>query len=235
MTCPEMKIVEIPAIASDFSRFTLLEKFPKKVLNDQFEYAWKMRELTPGQHFSAFLTTWDLLASTAEITTGNQNITDWYGVIRADKSWAERFNHVMENPKSLMRMYTKRFAESWPIFDPAELEHKGLLKVEFPSREEVISSYRSKDIRNFSPECWLRHMDEGSTPLPDWEHTLSAWYQIRINFFKDPHWQNTENSERIVSNTFLSLIYFFKESKLYFENPSLKPDIFDRTQVLSSL
>ena len=56
MTCPEMKIVEIPANAREFSRFTLLEKFPKKILNDQFEYAWKTRELAPGQHFSAFFT-----------------------------------------------------------------------------------------------------------------------------------------------------------------------------------
>ena len=30
MTCPEMKIGENPANSSDFSRFTLLEKFPKK-------------------------------------------------------------------------------------------------------------------------------------------------------------------------------------------------------------
>jgi hypothetical protein len=235
MTCPEMKYGEIPANACDFSRFIALEKFPKKILNDQFEYAWKMRELTPGQHFSAFLTTWDLLASTAEITTGLQNISGWYRVIRADKTWADKYNHVMENPKSLTRMYTKRFAESWPIFDAAELEQKGLLQSEYASREEVISTCRSKVVENYSPECWLRHQDEGTMPLPDWEHTLSAWFQIRWNFFEDPHWQNSENSERIVSNAFLSLIYFFKESKLYFENPSLKPDIFDRTQVLSSL
>ena len=162
MTCPEMKIVENPANSSDFSCFTLLEKFPKKILNDQFEYAWKMRELPPGQHYSAFLQAWDLLASTAEITTGIQNISDWYGVIRADKTWADKFNHVMENPKSLMRMYTKRFAESWPIFDAAELEQKGLLQADYASREEVISTYRSKVIESFSPECWLRHVDEGT-------------------------------------------------------------------------
>ena len=235
MTCPEIKIAKIPANACDFSRFTELDKFPKKILNDQFEYAWKLRELTPGQHYSAFLQAWDLLASTAEITTGLQNISDWYGVIRADKTWADKFNIVMENPKSLMRMYTKRFAESWPIFDAAELEQKGVLQSEYASREEAISTYRSKVVESYAPECWLRHLAEGTLPLPDWEHSLSAWFQIRWNFFKDPHWQNSENSERIVSNAFMSLIYFFKESKLYFENPSLQPDIFDRTQVLSSL
>jgi|WetSurMetagenome_2_1015567.scaffolds.fasta_scaffold20950_5 hypothetical protein len=235
MICPEMKIREIPANTSNFSRFTSLNKFPKKILNDQFEFAWKMRELAPSQHFSAFLEVWELLARTAEITTGFQKSSDWYGVIRVDITWAKKFSGVMENPKSLMRMYIKRFAEAWPIFDVTELEQRGLLKVEGASREAVISTYRSKGNESHSPECWLRHLDEASTPLPDWEHALSAWNQIRLNFFKDPHWLNTENSERIVSNAFLSLIYFFKESKLYFENPSLKPDIFDRTQVLSSL
>lgn len=235
MTCPEIKLSSNKPTAVDFTRFDKLTKLPKKMLNDLFESTWKQRELAPEQHHRSFLEAWSLLSYTAEITTGLRNDEEWYPVIRANATWAFRFNNVMENPKSLMRMYTKRFADSWPIFDVAELTGKGILQHQTTSREETIAGYRNNHAENYLPECWCLHLDEASRPLPDWEHTLSAWFAVRRNLFKDPEWQNTENDPRIISNAFLSLIYFFKESKLYFENPSLKPDIFDRTQVLSSL
>jgi hypothetical protein len=235
MACPEMNLPKNTIQNVDLTRFEKLPKQPKKLLNDLFESAWKERELPPEQHHKPFLEAWSLLSYTAEITSGLRSDEEWFPVIRMDATWADRFSRVMDNPKSLMRMYTKRFAESWPIFDVAELMEKGVLHPQKTSREEAIAIYRSNDAGNFLPECWCRHMDEGSCPLPDWEHTLSAWFVVRRNLFKDPLWQNLENDPRIVSNAFLSLIYFFKESKLYFENPSLKPDIFDRTQVLSSL
>ena len=235
MTCPEISLSNSTKSGAKLSRFEKLPKQPKTMLNDLFETAWKKRELPPEQHFKPFLESWSLLAYTAEITCGLGSDEEWFPIIRADSTWADRFNTVMDNPKSLMRMYTKRFVESWPIFDVAELMEKGILLHQETSRDEAIAGYRSKDARNYLPECWCRHLDEGSRPLPDWEHTLAAWFAVRWNLFKDPQWQNSENDSRIISNTFLSLIYFFKESKLYFENPSLKPDIFDRTQVLSSL
>jgi hypothetical protein len=235
MTCPEMILSKKSPGSVNISRFDQLSKQPKTMLNDLFEAAWKERELPPEQHHKPFLEAWSLLSYTAEITSGLRSDMDWYPAIRTDATWADRFNRVMDNPKSLMRMYTKRFAESWPVFDVAELMEKEVLPPQTASREEAIAIYRSKDAGNFLPECWCRHLSEGSRPLPDWEHTLSAWFAVRRNLFLDLEWRNSENDPRIVSNAFLSLIYFFKESKLYFENPSLKPDIFDRTQVLSSL
>ncbi len=235
MACLEIKNPGHPDASVDFSRFTSLGKQPKKILNDQFEYAWKLRELPPEQHFSSFLLAWNLLASTAEITTGENNTDAWYVLIRSDPAWAGKFNTVMENPKSLLRMYANRFAGLWPIFDTEDLIANGLLIPDPSTRAETIAYYYQHDAKKYLPECWMRHLKEAKTPLPDWEHTLSAWFEVRWNLFKDPQWVNTENNTRIVSNAFLSLIYFFKESKLYFEHPSLKPDIFDRTQVLSSL
>jgi len=132
-------------------------------------------------------------------------------------------------------MYTRRFAESWPIYDTGHLVETGQLQNQTGLRSQTIDTYRKAGAATYLPECWLRHLDEGDNPLPDWQHTLSGWYAIRKNLFKGAKWQNSENDPRIITNAFLSLIYFFKESKLYFESPSLKPDIFDRTQVLSSL
>ncbi len=186
MTCPEMNLRKLTPGSVDFSRFEKLQKQPKTMLNDLFESAWKERELPPEQHHKPFLEAWSLLSYTAEITSGLRSDLEWFPVIRADVTWADRFNHVMENPKSLMRMYTKRFAESWPIFDVAELMEKGILHPQAATREEAIAVYRSKNAGNYLPECWCRHMDEGSRPLPDWEHTLSAWFAVRWNLFKDP-------------------------------------------------
>jgi hypothetical protein len=235
MTCLEMNLTQLTPGSVDFSRFEKLPKHPKTMLNDLFESAWKERELPPEQHSKPFLNAWSLLSYTAEVTTGLGSDKEWFPIIRADTAWSDRFNNVMDNPKSLMRMYTKRFAELWPIFDVSVLMGKGILQHQSATRDEAIVLYRSKDAGKYLPECWCRHMDEGSRPLPDWEHTLGSWFAVRRNLFKDPLWQNSENDPRIVSNAFLSLIYFFKEGRLYFENPSLKPDIFDRTQVLSSL
>lgn len=235
MPCPEMKNDKNLTCCVNFPLFSNLEKRPKKILNDQFEFAWKLRELPPEGHFGAFLHAWNLLAITAEITTGNSNQEVWYGLIRSDSTWAGKFNIVMENPKSLLRMYSNRFAGIWPIFDVDELIKKKLLISDPSTRAETINYYHQNNVKNYLPECWMRHLNEESKLLPDWDHTLSAWFAVHWNLFRDPQWVNTENNTRIVSNAFLSLIYFFKESKLYFESPSLKPDIFDRTQVLSSL
>lgn len=234
MPCPELIFCQTQ-ITSDFSHFVRLAKAPKRMLNDLFETAWKQRELTPDRHAPAFLLACTVLASTAEVTTRVVNPDEWSPAICMDADWAARFNNVMDNPKSLMRMYVKRFAASWPIFTVAELKSADSLLPETLTREDAITAYRSIASVHSHPDCWLRHLDDGSNILPDWQHTLSAWMAVRRNLFVDSNWHNTENTSRIVSNAFLSLIYFFKESKLFFETPSMKPDIFDRTQVLSSL
>lgn len=235
MSCPEMMKSSKNTAKVDISRFDKLPRQPKTILNDLFESVWPKRELPYEEHAEPFLEAWSLLGYTAEVTTGLRDDERWFPAIREDAGWADRFNHVMDNPKSLMRMYTKRFAESWPIFDVAGLLEKGIIQREPSTRKEIIHSYQNSQAGNFLPECWLRHLDQDDLPLPDWQHTLSAWFAVRWNLFKDPQWQNSENDPRIISNAFMSLIYFFKESKLYFENPSKKREIFERTQFLGSL
>lgn len=235
MKCPEMSDPVEGVFKVNLSLFENLPRSIKTPLNDLFEEAWKQRELPPDKHIHPFMTAWNLLSYTAEITTGTRNDEEWYPAIRSDTAWERKFNQVIENPKSLLRMYSKRFAETWPIFDTASLLEKDCLQLESEPRSRTMETYRRIGITTFLPECWLRHLDEGSQPLPDWQHTLSGWFAIRKNLFRGPQWKNSENDTRIITSGFLSLIYFFKESKLYFESPSLKPDIFDRTQVLSSL
>jgi len=219
---------------SDLTRVERTDKAAKKMLNDHFENTWKQRELSPEMHGIAFLQAWTLLAVTAELTTQVFDPQDWFPAIQADENWASRFNNVMDEPKSLMRMYTKRFSAFWPIYNVARLDQNGILLRKDTSREEALLKYKDTGV-SFYPECWYRHLNEGATPIPDWQHTLAGWMAVRRNLFADPGWKNSENHYRIISNAFLSMIYFFKESKMYFENPSLKPDIFERTQVLSSL
>lgn len=219
---------------ADFGRFARLEKKARLMLNDQFEYAWKQRELAPEKHAAAFLTAWEVLCATAEVTTGRFNPADWVPAIGQDPAWAQKFNDLIDNPKSLTRMYVKRFAQLWPIYDVQAGMLQGILQVEAPTRADAQAVYFRAGIP-CAPTCWQTHSQETPLPAPDWQHTLPAWEAVRHNLFQDPAWHNTENDTRIISNAFLSLIYFFKESHLYFENPSLSPDIFDRTQVLSSL
>ena len=121
MICSEMAIPEKKGVVVELSRFEMLPRTIKAVLNDLFEETWKQRELPPEQHLRPFMAAWNLLAYTAEITTGSRNDEEWHPAIRADSAWEQKFNHVMENPKSLMRMYTRRFAESWPIYDTGPL------------------------------------------------------------------------------------------------------------------
>jgi len=219
---------------ADLARFARLEKKARLMLNDQFEYAWKQRELAPEKHAAAFLTAWEVLCATAEVTCGLTCPADWVPLIGQDPAWAASFNDLMDNPKSLTRMYAKRFALLWPIYDVPAALSAGILQIQPDRRENAQSAYAAAGIPG-TPACWHEHRAESPDLLPDWQHTLTAWQAVRRNLFQDPAWHNSENDYPIVSNAFLSLIYFFKESRLYFENPSLKPDIFDRTQVLSSL
>jgi len=205
------------------------------MLNDWFESVWKIRESEPERHYYAFLHAWEILSIMAEILTGSHDSDRWYTTLLEDGYLKGIFNGVMENKKSLMRMYVKRFAQLFPIFEITELDKQGIEKPQSIVRAEVIKYYEDKGLHNYAPGCWKVHSSD-SEFLPDWEHTLSAWYMVRKNLLKSPHgWSHTELSVRIVSSAFLALIYFFKEGKLFFENPSLRPDIFERTQVLSSL
>lgn len=232
MTCKEL---ELPTSNQALlTRFTSLPGAPRRLLNNDFEAAWKEREQSPETHTSGFYHAWNILAVTAEITTGSMDVTLWLPAIMDDPAWQEKFSGVMQNPKSLMRMYTKRFAQTWPIYSVADVQQAGLLRESAASREDATASYQAPGVEQ-APACWISRHRGDTAFLPDWQHTLSAWYMVRRNLFNSPRWADSENDTRIVSNAFLSLIYFFKESRLYFETPSMKPDIFDRTQIFSDL
>lgn len=235
MSCDELQTLPRPVpLSVNYNRFMGLAKDNKKVLNDWFELAWKMREAPPEEHYQAFLLTWELLGFVAEIITGSRDMDAWYPVLVNDTMVSGIFGGVVENKKSLLRMYTKRFALSWPIF-PVHVVNQYSIGKEFsPIRSDRVVEYISQGMAGFAPPCWQNHWTDPEF-VPDWAHTLSAWYLVRKNLLDAEGYTHSETDVRIVSNAFLSLIYFFKEGKLFFENPSLKPDIFDRTQVLSSL
>ncbi len=222
------------SIEIDYGRFVRLPKDQKLVLNDWFEQAWKLRESPPEHHFHAWMLSWDLLGYVAEIITGSSSPASWFPILLNEPKLGAIFNGVMENKKSLLRMYAKRFALSWPIFDSEEIIHLSGGRTFSAIRAEKAQEYIKLGARNFAPPCWQDHLQDAEF-IPDWKHTMSSWYAVRNNLFRPGGWQQSETDIRIVSNAFLSLIYFFKEGKIFFENPSLSPDIFDRTQVLSSL
>jgi|GEM_PF-6444371 len=233
MNCSELPFTPTE-VKVELGQLLRLEKKARLMLNERFEQAWKLREQAPEKHTPAFMTAWEVLSASAEVTSGLFNPNDWVPAIGQDAAWAEKFNDLMENPKSLTRMYGKRFAQLWPIFDVRAARQQGVLQAEAPTRAEAQLVYSRAGVPGV-PACWQAHAHETPVPVPDWQHTVPAWEAVRRNLFQDPAWNHTENDTRIISNAFLSLIYFLKESHLYFENPSLSPDIFDRTQVLSSL
>ncbi len=215
--------------------FIQLPKDQRIMLNDWFETTWKIRESEPKLHYYAFIHAWEILSVIAEIITGSGDPERWFDPLLQDDYLKGIFNRVMENKKSLMRMYVKRFAQQFPIFNISTLDSQGIKNALFPVRTDVVKYYYENGITDYAPACWGKHVDD-SEFLPDWEHTLSAWYMVRKNLLKSSEgWAHSELNVRIVSTAFLSLIYFYKEGKLFFENPSLRPDIFERTQVLSSL
>lgn len=229
------KKTDKPLLEANKDLLINLPKDQRIMLNDWFESTWKMRESEPEHHYYAFLHAWDILSIMAEILTGSGDSDSRFDTLLNDEYLKGIFNGVMENKKSLMRMYVKRFAQLFPIFDITTLENHRVENPQSPVRADVIKHYIDLGINDYAPGCWLAHRDDPEF-VPDWEHTLSAWYMVRINLLKSPQgWAHSELNVRIISAAFLSLIYFFKEGKLFFENPSLRPDIFERTQVLSSL
>lgn len=232
MTCKNYKKVGKHALVEvRQEKFIQLPKDQRTLLNDWFEMTWRIREADPQRHYFGFLQAWELLAVIAEVLTGTSAVDDWYPALLHDAYPGGVFNAVMENKKSLMRMYVKRLAQVLPVFSVAAVGEG----VSSAVRGEVVAAYLGRNIDDYAPRCWQDHQNDPEF-LPDWQHTLDAWHMVRKNLLLAGNgWSNSELDVRIASNAFLSLIYFFKEGKLFFENPSLRPDIFERTQVLSSL
>jgi len=231
-----LRITKKPEV-NDFQRFIKLDVERKTILNDWFEYVWKMRELPTKDHIRGFWMAMDLLDSIADIISGSRTDEERFSALMLNVQLSESFNQVISEPKSLMRMYGKRFLTQWPIFDMDQVIHNDVELIhttETSIRAETINLYLKSGAKHFTPGCWPEHIKSSDIPLPDWKHTLSTWFVVRKNL-TGKEWNHSEADVRIYTNAFLTLVYFFKEGKIFFENPSLKPDIFDRTQVLSSL
>ena len=221
---------------NDYQRFKKLDRERKQILNDWFELVWKMREHPVNEHFLAFQLTYSLLDQIAVVISSRGSDEERFAALFHNPEMGKIFDGMMDEPKSLMRMYSKRFAALWPIFDTSidmNPPAKWKPSVKGTPRDETVKKYLSSGY-NHQPGCWLSHVEFDQKILPDWKHSLAVWHTLYRNL-QTGAWNNTESEIRIYSNGFLSLLYFYKEGKIFFENPSLKPDIFERTQVLSSL
>lgn len=218
-----------------YQNWLSLEKKQRLMLNDWFEAAWIMRELPIEEHRRGLLQAWTLLGMIGSITTGSQADEEWMPALLASTEFEQIYNQVLAEKKSLMRMYARRFADVWPVYPARSLRSSNVPPSRQVTRFDVIAEYNQQLSTGFFPACWMEHRQESTQPLPDWQHILPAWKTATDNLLDPDGWHETETDLRIITNAFMSLIYFFKEGKVFFENPSLRPDIFDRTQVLSSL
>lgn len=218
-----------------YDRFTNLEKHQKLMLNDWFENTWKMREFPVEQHRHGMLMAWTLLSFIGYITTGHRSDDDWVEAFLVSPDLEQIYNQVLEQKKSLLRMYAKRFAEVWPVFSSRCLMNKKIPASAAVTRVEIVQEYGQNPSLESVPSEWIANLGAKELPLPEWQDILPAWQMVVLNLLDPDGWHPTEVDLRIVTNAFMSLVYFFKEGKVFFENPSLRPDIFDRTQVLSSL
>lgn len=235
MICPEISSSLQTEVHSQYRAFTQLSQDQRLMLNDWFEYTWQIRELPVQEHRRGMLQAWALLGFIGRITTGQADESLWLSALLQDEEMAAVFQTVMQNPKSLLRMYAKRFAQVWPVFSSAELEKEGIPTVTADTRAETTTEYMQAVRIHPVPPCWNRHISQSDLPSPDWQHTLLGW-QVTAGNCLDPHgFHATEAELRIVTNAFMSLVYFFKEGKIFFETPSMRPDIFDRSQIFSSL
>jgi hypothetical protein len=203
----------------------------KAALDEHFESIWVMRELAAENHALPFLFLWQMLELVAEEICGEYQSPYWLDALKENDDLSGRHASVLANPKSLMRMYNLRFAQTWPVFDICKADPK--LFVQNPIREETISAYLASGMGDFQPACWIRHRAEGTIPQPDWQHSLSAWQMVRRNLAIRGE-RLSELDTRIVSNAFLSLLYFFKEGQVFQIQHNLTPNLFERTEIFAS-
>jgi hypothetical protein len=235
MSCPEITRAYATQTVCDYNKFLQLPRDQATALNDWFEYTWKMRENPVEEHRRGMLQAWALLGFMGRVTTGSTAEEDWVAAFLVNSDLENIFNTVMENPKSLMRMYAKRFSLTWPIYSSTDLIKHDIRPSNLPVRADIVQAYGQHSGLLAQPACWLRHLDANETLLPDWQHTLAAWHTVAGNILDPNGWHPTEMDLRIITNSFMSMVYFYKEGKVFFETPSHSPDIFDRTQIFSSL
>lgn len=235
MSCSEIQQLVPLGASCDYAQFSNLPKSTRLMLNDWFEYTWKIREEPIEQHTRGMLQGWALLGFIGRVTTGSSDQSVWLPALLYNPELEGFFNGVIENPKSLLRMYAKRFMQVWPVFSAADLARQHVPASSAPVRADALAEYTQHSGLRFAPPCMARHQADGSLDLPDWQHTLLAWQRVYENCLDPNGYHPTEMDLRIVTNAFMSLVYFYKEGKLFFETPSMRPDIFDRSQIFSSL
>jgi hypothetical protein len=235
MTCSEIQQLVPPGVPCDYAKFTNLPKSTKTMLNDWFEYTWKIREAPIEEHPRGMLQAWALLGFVGQVTTGSADQNTWLPALLYNADLDAIFSGVMENPKSLLRMYVKRLMQVWPVYSSVELAEAGIQPSTAVTRVEVIEEYANHTVLHPVPGCLTLHAVDGSLPLPDWQHTLLTWKRVFDNCLDPRGFHPTEMELRIVTAAFMSFVYFYKEGKVFFETPSMRPDLFDRTQIFSSL
>jgi hypothetical protein len=226
MTCSELQFNGNSLRDVEMQKLDRLQSRSRDLLIHWFQTAWKLREKDPSEHTEAFLIGWNALIGWAECISGEEDLPRALEAVGASPEVNARYNQVFENKKSLFRMYAKRFAELWPVFDAVELDSKGLLKTDYISRSDLAEEYLAGGAQLYAPTCWKRHHDAGEEIPVTLPHLLAALYQLRKGLFQGGEAPHSEVNEHLLSTGYLAMVYYLFENKIYLLEPKVSRDLF---------
>lgn len=205
--CPEFAwdVREPPAVRRE--RYDLLHPEGHALIEGWYRHARRLHEAGAGV-FEPFIFTWIAINAWGACVTDEDRDRYYVVGLAADQHLQHSFQELLQSNPAF-ESAANAFAELWPIFKVKELRRLRLLhrRQGTESRSARVSFYLSNGAREVAPDCWLRHLAEGSRPV-DWPHTLSAIYRVRNNLFHGEKSAHSEMDRRIVAAAYQVLVRF---------------------------
>lgn len=182
-------------------RFEELHQEGRKLIQGWAERAAAQVDCAERDSFEPFIFGWIALNGWACCVTAEDRDSDYLDALLLDSDLGRGFKGLLATD---LLAAARDFQSVWPIFSSKDIGYN----VEWVgTREQVIGRYMEiNPPPGRKPACAFMHRDRGEEVPIDWQHTLSAIYQVRCNLFHGYKGVYSENDVLIVSRAFRVLV-----------------------------
>jgi len=213
VTCHELVRSRRLARRVRLSRYRELHPDGRELISGWFERAWYMRDCEAEDSFEPFIFTWIAFNGWAACVTGLDRDRDWIDALMLSSTICDDFARLVADRESAVSIHANEFRQLWPIFKAQSIRRHRVRAEHMDNRQAIVEYYLREGIRQFEPQCWARHRDEGSEVPLDWPHTLAALYRVRCNLFHGEKAAHSEMDQLIVSCAFRVLVHFIHSAE----------------------
>jgi hypothetical protein len=194
------------------SRYSNLHSKGRSLISSWLKRAWEQRDCNEEDSFEPFIFSWIALNGWAACITHLDRDRNWIDALSLNQEISAKFQSLLQGSTNCST-YAQSFKLDWPIFKAQAIRTSlGVQRQDMGIRQDVVKYYLDSGIRQYEPQCWIRHRGDPDEGPLDWPHTLAALYRVRCNLFHGEKAVYSKMDRLIVSSAFRVLVYFMQES-----------------------